>query len=107
MNLKEQMAADIAAVFLNQDENADWHDINGQQVLCIVDEDISKQRTNRQSDNYDGIFSRQITVFIAEMDLGYRPERNQKMTVDSECFLVLNCSASEGMLEIELGANQA
>ncbi len=107
MSLKDVMAADIAAVFLNQDENADWHEINGQQVLCIVDEDISKQRTNRQSDNYDGIFYWQITLFISEADLGYRPERNQRMTVDGEWFLVLHCAASQGMLEIELGANRA
>ncbi|MCM0759603.1 hypothetical protein M7775_13675 [Sporomusa sphaeroides DSM 2875] len=107
MSLKDMMAADIAAVFLNPDEFAEMHEIDGQQILCVVDEDISKQRSNRQSENYDGIYQRELTLFISESDLGYRPERDQKMTVDGEWYKVLNCAASAGMLEIDLGANRA
>lgn len=106
MSFKDQMVADMA-VFLNVDEFADYHDINGQQILCIVDKDISKQRTNRQSDNYDGIHTRQLTVFVKEIDLGYRPERDQKLAVDGEWYLVIDCDAAGGLLEIDLGANRA
>ena len=101
------MAADIDDVFFDADEFAELHDINGAQVLCVIDEDISKQRSSRQSSNYDGIYQRELTLFVSESDLGYRPERDQKMTVDGEWYLVLNCAASAGMLEIELGSNQA
>jgi hypothetical protein len=106
MSLKDLMASDIDDVFLDTDEFAELHDINGAQVLCVIDEDISKQRSGRQSGNYDGIHMRQLTLFIKESDLGYRPERDQKMTVDSEWYLVIDCTATAGMLEIELGANQ-
>lgn len=107
MNFKQLMAEDIHDVFLDANEFAFEHDINGQQVLCVVDEDIFKKRGTRQSENYDGIYARQLTLFIAESDLGYRPERDQKMTVDGEWYMVINCAASSGMLEIELGANRA
>lgn len=107
MNFKDMMAADILAVFLNTDEFADMHNINGQQIACVIDEDISKQRGTRQSESFDGIYAHQLTVFISESDLGYRPERDQKMTIDGEWYLVIDCAAAGGVLEIELGANRA
>ncbi|MDD4599626.1 MAG: hypothetical protein PHQ46_00975 [Negativicutes bacterium] len=100
------MAADISAVFLNTDKFAGMHNINGQQIACIIDEDISKQRGTRQSENFDGIYARQLTVFISESELGYRPEQDQKMTVDGEWYMVIDCAAAGGMLEIELEANR-
>lgn len=107
MNFKQLMANDIHDVFLDASEFATEHDINGKQILCVVDDDISKQRSNRQRDSYDGIYQRELTLFVSESDLGYRPERDQKMTVDGEWYEVLNCSASAGMLEIDMGANRA
>lgn len=105
MSLKDQFLADIS-IFCDKTECAANHEINGQIMTCVVDEDISKQRTNRITDNYDGIYTRLLTLFVAESELGYRPERDQKMTVDGEWYLVINCAAGEGMLEIELGANR-
>jgi hypothetical protein len=107
MGLKEMIEEDIRNVFLTVNENADKHNINGQLTDCIVDEDISKRRSNRQSENFDGIYQRQLTIFVSEADLGYRPERDQKMTVDGEWYQVIDCASSGGMLEIELGANRA
>lgn len=107
MNFKDQILADIDAVFLNADEFADEHEINSQTMTCVIDEDLSKQRSNRQSDDYDGIYARQLTLYVRESVLGYRPERDQKMTVDGEWYLVLDCAASDGLLEVTLGANRA
>lgn len=107
MNFKQLIADDIHDVFLDASEFATEHDINGQQILCVIDEDISKQRGSRQAEDYDGIYARQLTLFIAESDLGYRPEREQKISVDGEWYMVIDCAVSSGMLEIELGANRA
>ncbi len=107
VNLKDIMAADIDDIFLDPDENAEEHDINGQTVLCIIDGDLSRRRSNRQSDDYDGIYTRQMNISVRESDLGYRPERDQKMTVDGEWYLVVDCVVDAGMLEITLGANRA
>ena len=106
MNLKSQMAADLAA-FFNLDEFAEIHDINGQNMTCIIDNHISKQRTNRQSDNYDGLFMRQIVLFVKESDLGYVPDYDQRMTIDGKWYTVMEYSANNGLLEITLGVNAA
>ena len=100
------MTADLAT-FINVAEFADMHNINGQQIICVIDNDLSKQRGTRQSENFDGIYVRQLTVFVRESALGYRPERDQKMTINGEWYIVIDCAADFGILEIELGANRA
>lgn len=105
MNLKDIMNADIDDVFLDPDEFAELHNINGKQILCIVDEDISKQRSNRQSTSYDGVYLIQVTLFVRESALGYRPERDRKITVDGKWYEVLECSGQD-LLEVTLGSNQ-
>lgn len=107
MNFKDQLQDDIGGVFLDLAEFGEPHAINGQEMTCIIDEDLSKQRSNRQREEYDGIYARQMTVFVGETDLGYRPERDQKLQVDGEWYLVIDCAADAGMLEITLGANRA
>jgi hypothetical protein len=106
MSFKDQIAADMSTVFLNTNEFADMHDVHGQQISCVIDDDISKKRGTRQSENFDGIYARQITIFVSEADIGYRPERDQKITFDGEWYIVIDCLDSEGILEIELGANR-
>lgn len=107
MSFDQLLADDIADVFQDTGEFAKPHDINGQSVDCVIDENLSVKRGSRQSENYDGIYSRRITVFAAETDIGYRPERGQKMTVDGHFYLVMECAADAGMLEIELEANRS
>jgi hypothetical protein len=106
MPFKQLLADDIGDVFLDLDEFATKHTINGQSVDCVTDEDVSLKRGSRQSEDFDGIYARRLTVFVRESDIGYRPERDQKMAVDGEWYMVVDCAADAGMLEIHLGANR-
>jgi hypothetical protein len=106
MSLKEQIAADSQNVFLNTDEFADTHNINGQPMLAIIDSALSLQRSARQTENYDGIHQSKIILFVRESDLGYRPERDQKMTIDDKWYEVIECASDNDLLEITLGANE-
>ena len=95
------------AVFLNPDEFAEIHSINGQNMTCIIDKHLSRQRTNRQNDDYDGLFMWQIILFVKETDLGYVPEYDQRITVDGKWYTVVECIGDSEILEITLGANVA
>lgn len=44
MSFKDEIAADLAAVFLQADEFADYHSIEGKQTLCVVDSDKGNQK---------------------------------------------------------------
>ena len=106
MTLKSQVAADMA-LFLNTDEFADMHDIDGNQVAAIVDEDIIKQRSNRQGGNFDGVYRGEVVLYVKAADLSRRPVRGQAIRLDGRLMLVDDCAESDGMLEISLEANES
>ena len=102
MSLKDVMAADISAVFLNPDEFAETHSIDGVNILAVVDSDVIRKREGKV---YDGVFREECMLFVKESDLGYRPTFGQAMRLDDEYYLVAACNENAGMLEITLGVN--
>lgn len=98
--LKDYFVSDMDT-FLNQDEFAEIHDINGQNIPCIVDRDVLKQRVS------EGVYSAELVLFVKETDLGYRPVTGQHLRLDNELYLVYDCAENAGMLEITLEANRA
>lgn len=107
MSFKDVLAADIANVFLNIDEFAEVHNINGETVPAIVDTDVLKQRSNRQSQNFDGIYKGEVVVFVATTSLVKRPVHGQPLRLDGRLYVVSACAESNGMLEITLEANDS
>jgi hypothetical protein len=106
MTLKTQIAADMA-IFLNTDDFADMHNVDGNQVAAVIDEDIIKQRSNRQSGNFDGVFRGEVMLYVKAADLPRRPVRGQAIRLDGRLMLVDDCAESDGMLEISLEANES
>ena len=108
-NFKDFVQDDIA-VFFNPDEFGEWHNIDGQELLVVIDEDLTQERSRQPTDLYNatpGIFTKRIIVFVRQSDLGYRPVVDQSMRIDDELYRVANCSDQMGVLEITLEANQA
>ena len=52
---KDMVAADIDQVILNEEEFADWHDLNGTKCLCVVSDDATRKRSTLSSRNYSGL----------------------------------------------------
>lgn len=104
MNFKDQIAKDLV-VFFNIDEFADMHNINGQQVICVVDTDANKTRSGQQSEQYDGIFLSTIKVFIKVSDLQKKPVYGKVFRLDEKPYIVIECAENIGMYEITLGLN--
>lgn len=98
MSLKELIQADIRSVFLNTDEVADLHIIDGDEITCIIDEDKSNKS------DAEGVFIVQRNIFVHFDDLGYRPEPEQKIEVDGQFYYVVDCVGND-MLKIVIKAN--
>lgn len=105
MNLKDVMAADNSAVFINADEFAEIHDFDGVGILAVVDSDELSVRSNRQTDRYDGLYKGTMKVYVRRDDLGYRPEYGQALRLDNVLYLVAECYEDHGMLTVLLEAN--
>lgn len=105
MNFKEQLDKDIKETFFNINEFSEEHDINGELVTCILDEDIAKERNiNSDAIHFEGVFKREVSLFIKTEDIE-KPSIGERMDIDGFLYLVSNISDSSGVYEIELTRN--
>lgn len=107
MNLKDIILADIDDVFLDLDELSEMVNIDGVEIVAVIERTSLKQRTMRQDSQYDGIYKAEMALYVKESDLGYRPVFGQSMQVNGKFYLVAECSEENGMLEVILGANES
>lgn len=104
MNFKDAMAADIGNVFFNANEFAELHNVEGNDINIIIDnEKLTELKTKSQ-------FASQITqaemlIYVKSSDLGYVPANGSMLEIDSNVYTVNMVTDSEGMLEIVLESN--
>jgi hypothetical protein len=98
-NFKDFLKSDMKA-FLNTNEFADEHNIDGQDVTCIFDQEKSTPSQN------DGVYVVRRHLFIDQSILGYRPAPEQKMYIDGSYFYVVDC-VGEGLIEVILEARDS
>jgi len=103
MGFKDQIAADMA-VFFNADEFADWHDIDGKRLLCVVDDQVIRERDGGQRSQIDGLYLDEIILFVKQTDLQKVPVRGQRLKLDGKLYFVSKVSGTD-MLEIVLATN--
>lgn len=106
MRFKDFIQRDLD-VFLNLDEFAEMHEIDGQEIAAVVDKDIIKTYSNNKYERYDGVYKGEIIVYIKADDFTKRPVFGQHIRVDGKLYLVVECNEDAGILEIVLGSNEA
>lgn len=94
---KKMVASDIKEVFINFSEFADWHEINGEQILCVIDTDVT-QKFDEQS--RIGIMTNQIRLFIQDTDLIPAPVQGELISVDGSHHRVDSVSVEDGVLVV-------
>ena len=104
---KEQAALDVASVFLNADEFAEEHEINGTNCNCVVQSPTAAEQFQQgeKYDGYEGISGRIIIVHIAATDLPEVPIEGETYTLDGKIMQVDTCVEDMGMLSITLHEN--
>ncbi|WJQ12761.1 hypothetical protein QT238_11270 [Geobacillus stearothermophilus] len=94
--------------FFNVDEFADYHDIDGHQVLAIIDSDQFGERPRDPADLYrvtDGIYQASIVVYVKTTDYA-KPVVGQQIYVDGEDYYVTAVAEEAGVLKIAATANE-
>lgn len=108
INFKEQLDADIGDVFLNPNEFADPHYIEGELITCVVDSDEFRERVAKSAANFaEGVFLQGVVVFLKRDDLEADPVIGQRITLDDDYYYILNVEDESGMMVLTLGANQS
>ncbi|HII3565323.1 TPA: sugar transporter [Citrobacter freundii] len=105
-SFKEIMAQDIAAVFMNEKEFADIYNIDGKDILAVLDTDLVHERNKRSYAEFaEGVNQGQITLFASRDDFAYVPVKDQLMVINGRSYVVNEAADNSGVLEITLTIN--
>lgn len=105
---EKQIAADNAAIFINDMEFAQLHDLNGTQCKAIV-QDISVAQSLSiamgKDDNYFGIYGSRVQINCLKDDLPEVPVYGMRFYLDDKMYEVESVGDDMGVLTIQLVAN--
>ena len=99
--LKDLMAEDVGAVFLNPDEFAEYHSLNGKRTLCQIDRNL----TTQADVNLEGIFINAITIYVSTDDMT-KPKEGALLRVDGSMHIVRSVSEEGGVFVIVAEASE-
>ena len=104
---RDMVAADMDSVFLNADEFAEEHKLNGTDCICVVESPTTQEmfKQGEKYEGYDAIHGLTAVVHVKKSDIGEMPVEDQDFTLDDESFQVDSCTEHMGMLTIRLRAN--
>lgn len=100
---KDAVQADVKAVFINLEEFAEDHNVNGIIMPCVVDKNILAET---EQESIIGVFVNTITLSVATADLLRPPVEGEIMRLDGEIYIVRSVSDESGVLVIVLEANE-
>lgn len=111
MTFKEQIAQDNAKVFLNVDEFADIHLINGKEIPCIVDNNELIDREKRYRYNRslysEGLYIKQLLIYVKAEDFGALPAIGRVLTFDKKSYIITDAVNEDGIYSLCLEANKS
>lgn len=109
LSFKDIIAADNAKVFINGNEFADAHNLNGVECLAVV-QDVStaeKLSIGLNADNaYPGLYGSRVMVTCKAADLPSIPVFGMAFELDGQLYTVEACDEDMGLLTIQLIGNE-
>lgn len=110
MTFKEQIAADNRNVFMNEDEFSEKHLINGTEMPCMVDNnemiDREKRYQYKRSLYADGVYIKQLLIYVRAEDFGALPAVGRLITFDKKSYIVSDAINEDGIYSLSLEANK-
>jgi hypothetical protein len=94
-SFEELFVRDVAEVFLNPDEFAETHDVNGAKILCVISSDVVSAAPGQ----YVGEFQNVKKLYVSVDDME-EPVRGQILTIDGSRHTVQDVSNESGMYVI-------
>lgn len=94
MTLKDAIDSDIDDVFLDTEEFADPHIINGKRIKCVIDTIVTQGENDPA---HLGVFLNQIRVHMREGQIK-TPVEGQDVKIDGVRFRVRSVSREMGMI---------
>lgn len=93
-------------VFINSEEFAETHTVNGKEMDIVVDDDLSKERNSKATDS-QGLYTSEKTLFIKKADYGNKPAIEETLKLDGDIYTITDVEDDGQMFIIDLVANES
>ena len=105
LSFKDCIAADIQQVFLNQEEFAEVHTVDGKPMRVILDDNALLERDAARGGIFpDGMYRARKLIFVVTVDYGGRPMPGKRLNLDGRDYYVQQADDEAGILAIEIEA---
>lgn len=103
---KDIIADDITETFINTDEFSDEHTVNGKKMPIQIDNNEQIEREKRLNQHMDGIYTKQMLVYLKASDFGKLPKQGTVFNLDGRIYTVTDAIDEAGVYSITLEANR-
>ena len=101
---KDIVQQDIKSVFLNIDEFADMHTIDGKEMPAVLDDFEASEREIKYVKYGDGVYKIRRLLYVAESDFGPIPIQGRTITYDGKKYIVVDAVSEGGLHAITVEA---
>lgn len=101
---KDILQQDIKRTFLNIEEFGEMHDINGEEVMIIIDENELTEREKRIRRNEGELHKKQLLFYVAAEDFGNLPAPGKVLKLDKKQYIITDAENEDGIYAISLEA---
>lgn len=105
---KDFAASDINTTFFNGDEHADLHNVDGKDVLIILERSDVRDRSAHweagAKQNFDtGLYNLHIVMYIRVDDYGPKPKQGKILVLDNKLrYTILKCDDEGGIYRMTM-----
>ncbi len=104
---KEIMQRDVKQTFFNAAEFADTHTVDGKSMVAMIDDYENIEREKKMKSHMDGIYARQILLYVMASEFGPLPAQGRLLKLDGKPYTVVDATDECGVYTITLEANKS
>lgn len=106
MSFKDQIKQDLSDVFLNLDEFADLHRIEGKEVPVVIDSDIMAKLSKIGDNRIHGMDEADMIIMGKASDLPENLDPGRLLNLDGREVIVVTTTSEMGLVQIAVRQNR-
>ena len=106
MSFKDQIKQDLSDIFLNLDEFADLHRIEGKEVPVVIDSDIMAKLSKIGDNRIHGMDEADMVIMGKAADLPENLDPGRLLNLDGREVIVVTTMSEMGLVQIAVRQNR-
>lgn len=106
MSFKDQIKQDLSDVFLNLDEFADFHRIEGKEVPVVIDSDMLEKLSKIGDNRIHGMDEADMVIMGKASDLPENLDPGRLLNLDGREVIVVTTTSEMGLVQIAVRQNR-